>query len=1716
MDEHVLKLFILLLGLLVSFSLVFPLVSFKMDESVISSRKLVVSNLTPGTYNSWISEIKGIAVRSQVWEFIDPEGSEEGPPVPRYPKYSDYTKVVPVATPASSLAESTQGTILPDPPLVVPEQCSRYSDLSESQKEAYNADERAHRGLQAEARAISLGMEKVHSVILESAKDYVARNVRASSVREILLSLSHKFKKSPDEIQRQIDRRYDELRHSSPTKGKIEPWICQWESLREEITALNVESVYSEYIYTQHFLKAGRVWASFFCDTWIRIRNASGRDIKFFEAANEYRTELEENSLEKVGRRGQNLLANAASLQGQSSSSDQGNTTGNPTTNVNYSNKECLCGETHAWKKCPYLRNEARTSGWKPNKEKRDGIRQKIEGNSKLWWCVKRVASSDILHGIPDPKKSKGTNDATAELPGGGVNVPVIFGNSAGLMDPYIFGNMTVSKSFGIPHKFEESPERNSFGNSDSLDKWFRISDSSDSKEGNLTPYIFGSTDDLTTTKTTITANSISNDSNLLRLSATYDSGCSNHLTWDKSRFIGEITPAFEWVSTPDGDLLVEGFGTMLVNGKLNGRNQPLHFRNTAYVPNSSVTLISVGTLKRDEFYWNMHTDRVEKKGVPIFELEEHFNLFTAEYHPVGHTAAYSANFVGSRVSDIPKGTAWKFHLRLGHCQPEVISQLESQKIINVIKDGSDAPTTVKCETCAMAKMHQLISKISASGKATKPFQRIHFDLIILKKTAFDGTTCIAHFQDDFTSFHWVFPLQGHKQDTLLRVVKHVINRCDRLGAEFGLFVNVFRMDQETSFGDTIQDFVEEQGISFEWSAKHTKEQNGSAERAGSLLTQKARCICIGANLPKDLYPECYLAAGHLLNRIPIKGLDWKSPHIALHRALKKPYNPEVSHLRVFGCKAYPLLKGKDAPPKSEKLSPRAFVGYLIGYDSTNIFRVWNPETWTVSGYRDVIFDEDQTFSTYVKKDLIPEEKMAEFVELEVFDSIPYIFDLQEEDEQWLAISVRNRSLVETPSAVLHVPKESPILPMQSSGQRHLPTPEATPPPPSTVVSSSSATRIVPSSGRRAINLPGNLPDTGRTPLGIGESSSSSSSGPSKDIGSSKLDTGNIVEGKRTRKPKKFANLTTPLEHVSDDKELGISESGNTRSGIRDVFMAFAVTTRSTRLHRDNLPPPPKQWRGMLRHPHADGFRKAAEFEYQTLLKMNTFVIVPKTSSSDQNPIPLMWVFTYKYDPDGFLVKYKARLCVRGDLEEISTEDVYASTLAIKVFRCLMALTSAFGLNTRQFDAINAFLNAKTDRIIHVYMPDGFAIEGKCLLLVRALYGLRKSPLLWLREFSKALVSLDMDLQQLPGEPCLFTDYNGIILFFYVDDIVLIFSANRASDVKRLIQKLNKRFELRDMGELDFFLGVRVIRESDGSISLCQDSYMDKLAIEYQIDVSKSPSAPLPPEFVSISNSVPETPLSVDPSLRHEYRKKVGSICYPASITRPDVAKAASKLAEHLTCPAQIHLDAANHCLQYLHATKHLAIKYSPSGGGELTVQSPSNDSDPINDSTSKDVFENTADASFASSPERRSYEGFTFKLYGGLIDWAARKQATVSTSTTEAELLALLHAGKACIWWVNLFNKLKFDYDHTVKIFNDNKQTIRLLTSEQPKISTKLLHVDVAQLWLRQSVQLGHLNVSYLPTNQMTADGLTKSLPPQKHRAFVKMLGLVDVSRLI
>jgi hypothetical protein len=188
------------------------------------------------------------------------------------------------------------------------------------------------------------------------------------------------------------------------------------------------------------------------------------------------------------------------------------------------------------------------------------------------------------------------------------------------------------------------------------------------------------------------------------------------------------------------------------------------------------------------------------------------------------------------------------------------------------------------------------------------------------------------------------------------------------------------------------------------------------------------------------------------------------------------------------------------------------------------------------------------------------------------------------------------------------------------------------------------------------------------------------------------------------------------------------------------------------------------------------------------------------------------------------------------------------------------------------------------------------------------------------------------------------------------------------------------------------------------------------------------------------------------------YRQKVRSLCYLAIITRSNIAKTVFELTRYLTNLSSNHVKAANHCIRYLHTTKYLAIRYSNSENEKLSNQISSSNKETtlslsnkemksshsklnrfshskLNKITSlnkksKQIFEKTANAFFANDLDRKSAENYIFKLFDDMIDWAAKKQFTVSIFITEAKLLSMLHADKKLIWWIHLFQKLKFDLD--------------------------------------------------------------------------------------
>jgi hypothetical protein len=120
-----------------------------------------------------------------------------------------------------------------------------------------------------------------------------------------------------------------------------------------------------------------------------------------------------------------------------------------------------------------------------------------------------------------------------------------------------------------------------------------------------------------------------------------------------------------------------------------------------------------------------------------------------------------------------------------------------------------------------------------------------------------------------------------------------------------------------------------------------------------------------------------------------------------------------------------------------------------------------------------------------------------------------------------------------------------------------------------------------------------------------------------------------------------------------------------------------------------------------------------------------------------------------------------------------------------------------------------------------------------------------------------------------------------------------------------------------------------------------------------------------------------------------------------------------------------------------------------------------------------------------------------------------------VTTSSTEAELLALSQAEKEAIYLSRLLHTLTVQLDESLTTECDNLQTVRLLAQEAAKLQTKLRHVDTHSHRLRQEVQrrTGTIRLQWQETSKMIADGLTKALTKLRFKRFTEMVGLEDLT---
>ena len=304
-----------------------------------------------------------------------------------------------------------------------------------------------------------------------------------------------------------------------------------------------------------------------------------------------------------------------------------------------------------------------------------------------------------------------------------------------------------------------------------------------------------------------------------------------------------------------------------------------------------------------------------------------------------------------------------KWHLRLGHPGPKALEHL-----VNCSQGARiRGLTTVECDACGQSKTRRRIRR-APKDIHEGPGHRLAIDFHDFKPGM--GFNSVLLVTDRWSGLCWEYYMSDRKARTIISALRHFFGMLKR---QYDIEPKIVEADNEiTTVKPEVKAYlINEEKVIVEPSAPYTNSQIGGAERSGGAIKDKVRTMAIASKLPEELWPEMFHATVYLHNRTPTYTYNWKSPYDRFHThvahrdgVVVEGRKPQQAHLKVYGCKAFAMTT--DALTKSNRLhtrlNPKAWIGYLVGYDSTSIYRIWNPAVNKVFRTRDVVFNEDVVY----------------------------------------------------------------------------------------------------------------------------------------------------------------------------------------------------------------------------------------------------------------------------------------------------------------------------------------------------------------------------------------------------------------------------------------------------------------------------------------------------------------------------------------------------------------------------------------------------------------------------------------------------------------------------------------------------------------------------------------------------------------------------------
>lgn len=267
---------------------------------------------------------------------------------------------------------------------------------------------------------------------------------------------------------------------------------------------------------------------------------------------------------------------------------------------------------------------------------------------------------------------------------------------------------------------------------------------------------------------------------------------------------------------------------------------------------------------------------------------------------------------------------------------------------------------------------------------------------------------------------------------------------------------------------------------------------------------------------------------------------------------------------------------------------------------------------------------------------------------------------------------------------------------------------------------------------------------------------------------------------------------------------------------------------------------------------------------------------------------------------------------------------------------------------------------------------------------------------------------------------------------------------------------------------------------------LDQEKYTRTILERFNMQNCHPVGSPANPDVKLSKSMSPETEDEKKQMQSTPYQEAVGCLMYLSHTTRPDIAYAVNSVSQYSSCYGPQHWTAVKRIFRYLKKTVDSKLVYHKNQG---TTVEGSSDSDWAGDDDT-----------------RRSTTGYIFIFQSGPISWKSKRQRTVSLSSCEAELNAIVEATQEGMWLRKLHDEIS-SVREALPIKSDNQSAICLVKNGNSNARTK--HVDIKFKFVTEKLYENIITLSYVNTKEQAADGLTKSLTPAKQEIHRELIGL-------